>query len=73
MAHGAYTLEPPYACLQLALAAIRDFELWSYDVELASLQSTELLLRRVITKKLAPQFELETHEYFELLRPLLSM
>ena len=50
-----------------------EFEVWSSNVKLAYLQSTEPLVRRVFIKNPAPEFELLPHECFELLRPLYGL
>ena len=55
------------------MAAMFGFDVWSSDVKLAYLQSTEPLKRRVLIINPAPQFELEPHECFELLKPLYGL
>ncbi len=73
LVHGAQTLKASSARLLLALASELDFEVWSSDLKLAYLQSTEHLLRSVFIKNTAPEFELEPSECFELLRPLYGL
>ena len=70
LVHGAQALQASSARLILAIAAIHDLAVWSCDVKLAYLQSAEPLTRRVFIKNPAPEFKLEPHECFELLRPL---
>ena len=71
--HGAQTLQPSSARLLLALATMYVFAVRSSDVKLAYLQSTEPFLRRIFIKNPAPEFVLEPHERFELLRPLYGL
>ena len=73
MVHGAQTLQASSARLILALATMFEFHVWSSDVKLAYLQSTEPLTRRVFIKNPAPEFELRPEECFELLRPLYGL
>ena len=73
LVHGAQALQPSSARLILAIAAIHNFDVWSCDVKLAYLQSAEPLTRRVFIKNPAPEFELEPHQCFELLRPLYGL
>ena len=70
LVHGAQTLQASSVRLLLALAAALDFGVWSSDVKFAYLQSSEPLLRRIFIRNTAPEFELEPHECFELLRLL---
>ena len=49
------------------------FDVWSCDVKLAYLQSSEPLTRRVFISNPAPEFELHPDECFELLRPLYGL
>jgi len=71
--HGAQTLQASSARLLLALASAYEFDIWSSDIKLAYLQSTEPLIRRVFIKNPAPQFELDPSECFELLKPLYGL
>lgn len=73
MVHGAQTLQASSARLLIALASICGFEVWSSDVKLAYLQSTEPLRRRVFISNPAPEFELDPRECFELLKPLYGL
>ena len=73
MVHGAQTVQPSSIRLLLALASSMNFEVWSSDVKLAYLQSTEPLERRVFIREPDPEFELEPHECFELLKPLYGL
>ena len=73
MVHGAQTLQESSSRLLLALPAAHEFELWTSDVKLAYLKSTEPLERRVFVKNPAPEFELGQSECFELLRPLYGL
>ena len=58
MVHRAQTLQASSSRLLLALAAAHDFEVWTLDVNLNSLQSTKLLEGCVFVKNPAPEFEL---------------
>ena len=58
MVYGAQTLQTSSARLLIPIASIFGFKLWSSDVKLAYLQSTETLRRRVFTNKPGPEFEL---------------
>ena len=73
MVHGAQTLQSSSKRLLLAMAALLRFDIWSSDIKLAYLQSTEPLTRRVFTANPSPHFELEPNECFELLRPLYGL
>ena len=73
LVHGAQSLQASSARLLLALAAMLDFDVWSCDVKLAYLQSSEPLTRRVFISNPAPEFELHPNECFELLRPLYGL
>ena len=55
------------------MAATFGFDLWSSEVKLAYLQSSEPLTRRVFIKNPAPEFGLQPNECFELLRPLYGL
>ena len=52
---------------------MRDFDVWSTDVKLAYLQSSEPLARRVFVSNPALEFELHPDECLELLRPLYGL
>ena len=73
MVHGAQTLQAKSVRLLVALALVFGFEIWSSDEKLAYLQSTEPLRRRVFIPNLAPEFELDPSECFELLLPLYGL
>ena len=73
LVHGAQTFQPSSARLLLALSSIHGFDVWSTDVKLAYLRSSEPLTRRVFDKNTAPEFELEPEQCFELLRPLYGL
>ena len=73
MVHGAQTLQTASARLLVALALVFGFQIWSSDVKLAYLQSTEPLMRRVFIHNPAPEFELDPSECFELLLPLYGL
>ena len=73
MVHGAKTLQASSARIIVALATMFGFQVWSSDVKLAYLQSTEPLMRRVFIKNPAPEFELQPDKCFELLRPLYGL
>ena len=49
------------------------FDVWSFDLKLADLQSSEPLTRRVFISYPAPEFELHPDECFELLQTLYSL
>ena len=59
MVHGDQNVQPSSARLLLALAMAYDFNVWSTDVKLAYLQSSEPLERKIYTSNPAPEFELE--------------
>ena len=73
LVHGAQTLQATSTRLLIALACAHGFDVWSTDVKLAYLQSTEPLLRRVFVTNPAPEFELDPSECFELLKPLYGL
>ena len=73
LVHGAQSLQESSARLLLAIAAMFDFDLWSCDVKLAYLQSSEPLTRRVFISSPASEFELHPDKCFELLRPLYGL
>lgn len=73
MVHGAQTLQASSGCFPIAIASIFGFKLWSSDVKLAYLPSTEPLCRRVFIKKPAPELELHPNECFELLKQLYGL
>ena len=67
LVHGVQTLQASSVPLLFALACAHGFDIWSSDVKLAYIQSTEPLFRRVFINNPAPQFELGHSECFELL------
>ena len=71
--HGTQTLQSSSARLLLALASVFEFSVWSADVRLAYLQSTEPLHRRVFIRDPAKEFKLKPHECFELVKPLYDL
>ena len=73
LVHGSQTLQESSARLLLALAPMFRFNVWSSVVKSAYLQSSELLMHRVFIKDPEPEFEVETEESFELLRPLYGL
>ena len=73
MVHAAKTLKPPLSKLLLALASMLDLDVWSTDVKLVYVQSTEPLQRRVFVKSPYHEFSLGTNESFELLRSLYGL
>ena len=52
LVHGAQTLQPSSVRLLFALASAYDFDIWSSDVKIAYLQSTEPLTHPVFIKNL---------------------
>lgn len=70
MVHSATTLQPQSIRLLLALAAMRDFEIWTSDVRQAYLQSADPLDRDIFITNVLPEFELEPHKCLKLLKPL---
>ena len=73
MVHGAQMLQASPAHLILSQAAMHKFDVWTSDVELACLQSTEILEGLVFFKERAKVFELDPSECLELLRPLYGL
>ena len=73
MVNGAQTLQCSSARLNIALESMCEFDVWSTDVELAYLQSSEPLERRVFIKSPAQELELEPNECFDLLKPLYGL
>ena len=73
MLHGAQSVQASSVRLLVALATALDFDIWSTDVKLAYLQSSKSLERRVFIHNPAPEFELDPHECFELLKPLYGL
>lgn len=69
----AVTFQAISARLVLALASIFGFDVWSSDVKLGYLQSTEPFVRRFLIKNIPPGFELTPNERFELLPPLCEL
>ena len=65
MIHGAQTLQA--SSIRLLLAPMFGFNFWSSDIELAYLESTEQLRRKVFISNPAPEFELGPEDCFELL------
>ena len=68
MVHGAQTLQASFARLLLVLATAHEFKAWTSDVNLAYLQSSKPLERRVFIHNPAHEFEFDPKECFELLR-----
>ena len=73
MVHGAQTMQPSSTRLLLTSANAFDFGVWSTDVKLAYLESSEPLKRCVFIHNPAPEFVLEPSECFELLKPLYGL
>ena len=73
MVHGARTVQASSVRLLVALATTLNFDIWSTDVKLTYLQSSKSLERRVFIHNPAPEFELDPHECFELLKPLYGL
>ena len=57
--HRAQTIQPSSTRLLIPLASAYNFAVWTSDVKLADLQSSEPLSRCVFIKNPAPEFELE--------------
>ena len=68
LAHGAQTIQ--FSCTRLVIALVsgQNFAIWSSDVKLAYLQSSEPLSRCVLIKTPAPEFELKLSECLKLLK-----
>ena len=71
--HDSQTVHASSVRIVVCLAAIFGFEIWSSDVKLAYLQSSEPMTRRVFIKNPAPQFGLEEDQCLELLKPLYGL
>ena len=56
LVHGACFVATQSVRLMIALAAILGFRVWSTDVKLAYLKSTEQLKRPIFIKNPAPEF-----------------
>lgn len=69
LVYGTQTLLPYSVCLLVPLASEFNFYIWSSDVKLAHLQSTEPLTRCVFIMNISPKFELEPHQCSKLLKP----
>ena len=70
MVHTASTLQPQSIRLLLALAVMHSFDIWTYDVHQAYLQSAEPLSRDIFITKTVPEFELDPSQCLKLLKPL---
>ena len=57
----------------IALAATLGLRVWSIDVKLAFLQSTEPLHRRIFIRNPAEESRFEPEQCFELLRPIYGL
>ena len=73
LVYGAQSLQPSSIRLLLAMAAMHCFDVWSTDVKLGYLQSSEPVARRFFVNNPAPEFELHPVECSELLRPLYGL
>ena len=69
MFHTATTLQPQSIRLPIALSSMNDFDIWTSDVRQAYLQSSEPLQRDIFIRKPVAEFELESYEFLELLKP----
>eukprot|EP00171_Calliarthron_tuberculosum_P023641 IDg23641t1 len=73
MVHTASTLQPQSIRLLLALASMHGFDIWTSDVRQAYLQSAEPLSRDIFIKTPPMEFELESHQCLQLLKPLYGL
>lgn len=68
--HPTSTLQPSSIRLLLALATTYEFCIWVCDVRQAYLSSAEIVTREVYIKNLVPEFELDSSQSLQLLKPL---
>lgn len=73
MVHSAQVLQPASIRLLLALAQLKDFEVWSSDVKHAYIQSESNISRDIYIKKATTEFELEPNQCLKLLKPLYGL
>ena len=73
MVHSSQTLQPSSIRILLTIEGAHQFEVWISGVGQASLQSSDSLYRDLCLRDLLPQFELDSHEALQLLRPLYGL
>lgn len=71
--HNSLSLQPYYILFLLSSAMAHDFNVWTADVTQGFLQSTDSLLRDILTAKHVPEFELEPHQCLKLIKPLYGL
>ena len=73
LAHDAKNISASSVQLLLALASILSLDVWSTDVCLEFLQSSDVLPRRICIHSPADEFKLNTNQWLELLKPLYGL